>query len=101
MELEEYKELSNGARLSILCYKEMDSIVYMDKGNSCHVYTGDTESGADMEVVLYDNLRLEVYGWRKNKPRIVLKDDEFPCTLELDFSDNSNITVSTKPSEEK
>jgi hypothetical protein len=79
----EYITLKNGASVMYdNMGEEIDYIVYQAKGNSCHIYTGNNlESGADMEVVLYDNLNINVFGRRKRNPTIIIEGGEFPCTV--------------------
>jgi len=101
----DYLELPFGATITVTSHRfhdetEVEGIIYGKKGNYCHVYTGDNESRAEMEVCLYDNLKLEIHGTRKENPLIILKGDEWSCRLQLDFSDSSNIRVVTKRREE-
>jgi len=72
-----------------------DGIIYQPgDGNSIHVNSGDTESGADVSVCFYDNLNVEVWGERKSNPRYIIRGDEWPCEVELPLG--SNIRVVTK-----
>ena len=87
-----YEKLPNGATLFTDTMGELDYVVMQKDGNSIHIYMGDdTGEGANCDVVIYDNLKLKIYGWRKNRPRIVLEGDEFPCLLEM--KDTQNIII--------
>ena len=87
-----YETLENGATLLTDTMGDMDYIVMQKDGNSIHIYMGDdTGEGAKCDVVIYDNLHLKIYGWRKDRPRIVLEGDEFPCILEM--KDTNNIII--------
>jgi len=90
--MSEYMNLPNGATLHISQMGELDYIVYQHKGNSCHIYTGeDLDSGADMEVCVYDNIQLNIFGSRKRYPTIVIEGGEFPCTLVIKKTDNMTV----------
>jgi len=104
LEKSKHYKLPNGATIFVTSWKWTDKegidrvedgIIYQPgDGNSVHVYSGDTESGANIDVCFYDNLNVEVWGHRKGNPRYIIRGDEWPCEVSLPLG--SNITVVTK-----
>ena len=104
LEVRKHYKLPNGATIFVTSWnwtdkegKDLveDGIIYQPgDGNSIHVNSGDTESGANVQVCFYDNLNVEVWGQRKANPKYIIKGDEWPCEVALPLG--SNITVVTR-----
>lgn len=102
LERNETYELPNGARIFVVAYTtEDDGILYSpkDHNTTVHVYSPGIETGSDIHVYFNDNLTIDMWGYRKEKPHYRIATDEFPITVELDETEKK-FTFVPKPRSE-
>ena len=76
----------------------INGCLYYGAGHTIHVYTGNNESGADVEVDVHDNIHMEIFGKRKHHPTFVIRHDEFPCTIRIKKTPNMTVIVEEEQS---
>jgi len=96
-------ELPNGATIFVCCYSdEEDGILYQPKANNTtvHVYSPGLEAKSDIHVYFNDNLRVDMWGFRKDNPTYRISTDEFPIEIELNSDEREFIFVPNQSSGE-
>ena len=92
----EHYELPNGATIFVTSYRDKDDgILYQPKANNTtvHVYSPGIETKSDVHVYFNDNLKVDMWGFRKQTPRYRISTDEFPITVELDDTERKFVIV--------
>jgi len=94
VENDDYMTMPKGSTISALSRGGIEGLIFSGGGHSIHNYVGDLDSGANIEVSIYDNIKLEIYRGRKDNPKIFITHDEWPCTVEvIDNSKNMDVIV--------
>ena len=89
----DYLPFPSGEHLYIVQGGGINGCLYYGGGHTIHTYTGNMESGADIEVSVYDNIQLEIHRGRKHNPEIIITHDEWPCTVRIKKAKNMTVIV--------
>lgn len=103
LERNTHYELPNGATIFVVSHKDQDDgILYQPKANNTtvHVYSPGLETESDIHVYFNDNLKIDMWGFRKDNPTYRISTDEFPIKVELDDTEREFRLVTKQRGEE-
>ena len=94
LEDNEYLTMPQGSTVYTTSRGDIEGLIFSGGGHSIHAYAGKFSEGHDVEVCVYDNIKLKITRGRKQNPEIVIEHDEWPCTVKVhDNSKNMKVIV--------